>query len=62
MGRLPKVSFNFFHLKKYYTLNISIYLKVVLTNLFWVINFGQGGCRHKKIQKHPPGCIFLKSY
>ena len=60
MGRLPKVSFNFFHLKKYYKLNISI--NVVLTNLFWVINFGQGGCRNKKIQKHPLGWMFLKSY
>ena len=41
---------------------INIYIKVVRTNFLWVLNFGQVGGPNKKIQKHPLGWIFLKSY
>ena len=44
------------HIHKY------IYIKVVRTNFLWVLNFGQVGGSNKKIQKHPLGWIFLKSY
>ena len=36
--------------------------KVVRTNFLWVLNFDQVGGPDVKIQKHPLGWIFLKSY
>ena len=41
---------------------IKHYIKVVRPNFLWVLNFGQVGGSNKKIQKHPLGWVFLKSY
>ena len=44
VGRGTKESFNFFHLryiKDYTYIYINIYIKNVLTNFWWVLNFGQ---------------------
>ena len=37
-------------------------MKVIRTNFLRVLNFGQVGGPDTKIQKHPLGWIFLKSY
>ena len=51
-----KGSFNFFRSKIYYTVYsyilIYIYKKKFLTNLLWVLNFGQVGGPNKKIKNN----------
>ena len=58
----PLIFFILRYIKNYTHIYINIYLKNVLTNFLWILNFGQVGGPDAKIQKYPLGWVFLKSY
>ena len=56
--KCPLIFFILRYIKDYTYIYINIYIKNVLTNFLWVLNFGQVGGPDTKIQKHPLGWIF----
>ena len=57
--KCPLIFFIFRYIKHYTHIYLNVYKKVVLTNVLWVLNFGQVGGPDAKIQKHPLGWIFF---
>ena len=60
--KCPLIFFIFRYIKHYTHIYLNVYKKIVLTNVLWVLNFGQVGGPDAKIQKHTLGWIFFKSY
>ena len=59
--KCPSIFLNLRYIKHLTHIHI-LYIIVVRTNFLWILNFGQVGGPNKKIQKHPLGWIFFKSY
>ena len=56
--KCPLIFFILRYNKHYTHIYLYIYKKIVPTNFFWVLHFGQVGGPDKKNQKHPLGMIF----
>ena len=62
LARQPGLCRTGSYIKHYIYKNLYTYIKNVLTNFLWILNFGLVGDPDAKIQKQPLGWIFFKSY